>query len=198
MNKTKTKDRILLAALDLFSKKGYDDASVDLIAEAVGIKGPSIYTHFKGKEEILDSLIAMMELRYDENFGNIANLNKIPESLDEFEEDCLRRIEFTINDDEIKKVRRFCAKEQYRNAKIAALTSKHQITCNREIFSFILQKMIEEKLILPFDPDLLALELVAPITLMIEVIDREPDRLEEMWEQIHFHLSHFIHVYGRK
>ena len=57
----KTKDRILLAALDLFSVKGYDQASIDLIAEAVGIKGPSIYAHYKGKEDILESLIAMME-----------------------------------------------------------------------------------------------------------------------------------------
>ena len=47
MERIKTKDRILLAALDLFSEKGYDQASIDLIAEAVGIKGPSIYAHYK-------------------------------------------------------------------------------------------------------------------------------------------------------
>ena len=57
MEKIKTKDKILLAALDLFSERGYDEASIDLIAEAVGIKGPSIYAHYKGKEDILDSLI---------------------------------------------------------------------------------------------------------------------------------------------
>ena len=34
MERIKTKDRILLAALDLFSEKGYDQASIDLIAEA--------------------------------------------------------------------------------------------------------------------------------------------------------------------
>ena len=42
MERIKTKDRILLAALDLFSQKGYDQTSIDLIAETVGIKGPSI------------------------------------------------------------------------------------------------------------------------------------------------------------
>ena len=125
MEKIKTKDKILLAALDLFSERGYDEASIDLIAEAVGIKGPSIYAHYKGKEDILNSLIVMMEQRYDENFGNIFNLDKIPESLDEFKEDCLSHIEFTMRDTQIKKVRRFCIKEQYRDEKIAALTSKH-------------------------------------------------------------------------
>ena len=86
MERIKTKDRILLAALDLFSQKGYDQTSIDLIAETVGIKGPSIYAHYKGKEDILDSLITMMEQKYDENFGNSTNLDKIPESLDEFKE----------------------------------------------------------------------------------------------------------------
>ena len=145
MERIKTKDRILLAALDLFSEKGYDQASIDLIAEAVGIKGPSIYAHYKGKEDILDSLIAMMEQKYDENFGNSSHLDKIPESLDEFKEDCLRRVGFTMKDPQIQKVRRFCAKEQYRNEKIAALTSKHQLTGNQEMYALMLEKMMEKK-----------------------------------------------------
>ena len=78
MGKIKTKEKILLAALDLFSERGYDEASIDMIAETVGIKGPSIYAHYKGKEDILNSLIVMMEQRYDENFGNVINLDKIP------------------------------------------------------------------------------------------------------------------------
>ena len=76
MEKIKTKDRILLAALDLFSERGYDEASIDLIAEVVGIKAPSIYAHYKDKGDILDSLIAMMEQKYDENFGNSSNLDQ--------------------------------------------------------------------------------------------------------------------------
>ena len=103
MERIKTKDRILLAALDLFSEKGYDQTSIDLVAEAVGIKGPSIYAHYKGKEDILDSLIAMMEHKYDENFGNSSHFDKIPESLDEFKEDCLRRVGFTMKDPQIQK-----------------------------------------------------------------------------------------------
>lgn len=198
MKKIKTKDKILLAALDLFSEKGYDEASIDLIAEAVGIKGPSIYAHYKGKEAILDSLIAMMEQKYDENFGNSSNLDKIPESLDEFKEDCLKRIEFTMKDPQIRKVRRFCAKEQYRNKKIAALTSKHRLTGNQELYALMLEKMMEKKLIHQFDANLLALELIAPVTLMVEIADREPDRVGEVWIQIDAHLSHFIEIYGMK
>ncbi len=198
MERIKTKDRILLAALDLFSEKGYDQTSIDLVAEAVGIKGPSIYAHYKGKEDILDSLIAMMEHKYDENFGNSSHLDKIPESLDEFKEDCLRRVGFTMKDPQIQKVRRFCTKEQYRNEKIAALTSKHQLTGNQEMYALMLEKMMEKNLIRRFDANLLALEIVAPVTVMLEIADREPDRTDEMWTQIGVHLSHFVEIYGMK
>ena len=152
----------------------------------------------KGKEDILDSLITMMEQRYNENFGNSSNLDKIPESLDEFKEDCLRRVEFTMKDPQIQKVRRFCAKEQYRNEKIAALTSKHQLTGNQEMYALMLEKMMEKNLIRRFDANLLALEIVAPVTGMIEIADREPDRTDEMWTQIGVHLSHFVEIYGMK
>lgn len=196
MKKAKTKDKILLAALDLFSEKGYEDASIDLIAQAVGIKGPSIYAHYKGKEDILNSLIELMEQRYDENFGNKFNVERIPESLEEFKDDCLRRIEFTMKDTQIQKIRRFCVKEQYRDEKIAALTSKHQLTGNQEMYAVMLVKMMEKGLIQKFDPSLLALELVAPVTLLLEIADREPDRINEIRAQIDAHLSHFIKMYG--
>lgn len=196
MDQMKTRDKILLAALDLFSERGYDEASIDLIAEAVGIKGPSIYAHYKGKEDILNSLIAMMEQRYDENFGKIMNSDKIPESLDEFREDCLRHIEFIMRDTQIKKIRRFCAKEQYRDEKIAALTSKHQLTGNQEMYAFILEKMMDKGLIRRFDAKLLALELISPVTLLLGIADREPLRTNEMLTQMDAHLAHFIKVYG--
>ena len=53
-------------------------------------------------------------------------------------------------------------------------------------------------LIRRFDANLLALEIVAPVTVMIEIADREPDRTDEMWTQIGVHLSHFIEIYGMK
>ena len=196
MEKIKTKDKILLAALDLFSERGYDEASIDMIAEAVGIKGPSIYTHYKGKEDILNSLIAMMEQRYDENFGNTFNLEKIPKSLDEFKEDCLRRIEFTMKDAQIKKVRRFCNKEQYRDEKIAALTSKHQLSVNQEMYALMLEKMMEKNLIRYLDSSLLALEIEAPVSILLGIADREPDRIDEVGNRINAYLDHFITIYG--
>lgn len=45
------------AALNRFADQGYNGASLAQIAGDVGIKTPSIYAHFKGKDELFLSLI---------------------------------------------------------------------------------------------------------------------------------------------
>ena len=63
-----TKEKIFDVSLDLFSKKGYDSVSLREIAEEVGIKKSSIYSHYPSKEAILmdifDYLTNLFE--YDE------------------------------------------------------------------------------------------------------------------------------------
>ena len=48
-----TKEKIFDVSIDLFSKKGYDSVSLREIAEEVGIKKSSIYSHYPSKEAIL-------------------------------------------------------------------------------------------------------------------------------------------------
>ena len=79
-----TKEKILEKALTLFAENGYNGTSMEQIAQDVGIKAPSLYKHFKGKEDILNSLIDIAEARYEENFGSDKNIGKIPDSIDEF------------------------------------------------------------------------------------------------------------------
>lgn len=56
-----TPERILDAAILLFSDQGYGRTSMKQIAHAVGLTESAIYRHFKGKEEILEEIIAMTE-----------------------------------------------------------------------------------------------------------------------------------------
>ena len=83
MKDMSTKERIMYAALDLFSKKGYDGVGVDLIAENAGLKGPSLYRHFKGKEDIFNSMIELVASHYEEGFGLKKEQEELPESMDE-------------------------------------------------------------------------------------------------------------------
>ena len=94
-----TKEKIIFESLRLFSQKGYDGVSMREIAAAVGIKGASIYNHFKGKEEILDVLISNLENYYNEKFGFEQNNVKIPDSMDELIANAFEQINFTMNDE---------------------------------------------------------------------------------------------------
>ena len=55
-----TKEKILLEALTLFSKNSYDAITVNQIAQIVGIKAPSLYKHYRSKQEIFDAIILKM------------------------------------------------------------------------------------------------------------------------------------------
>jgi AcrR family transcriptional regulator len=58
-----TKQQIIEAAFELFCEKGYHLSMAEL-ANAVGIKTPSLYSHFSGKDEILELMINKEILRY--------------------------------------------------------------------------------------------------------------------------------------
>ena len=51
-----TRERILNVALDLFTEKGFDGASLREIAEQLGVTKAAIYYHFASKDDILMAL----------------------------------------------------------------------------------------------------------------------------------------------
>jgi AcrR family transcriptional regulator len=52
-----TRERALVAALDLFSREGYDAVSMREIAEELGVSKAALYHHFTSKQEIARELI---------------------------------------------------------------------------------------------------------------------------------------------
>ena len=129
-----TKEKILDAALSLFAENGYDGTSVEQIANVVGIKAPSLYKHYKGKEDILNALIDSAEERYEEMFGSEENIGKIPKSRDEFIKVTMERISFTIRDSKIRKIRMLLVQEQFRNERISEVTTRHQLDGIQRMF----------------------------------------------------------------
>ena len=67
-----TKEKIFDVSLDLFSRKGYDSVSLREIAEEVGIKKSSIYSHYPSKEAILMDIFEYLTnlFEYDELLNN--------------------------------------------------------------------------------------------------------------------------------
>ena len=58
MEKSNTREEILEAALDLFAVNGYEATSISQLADAVGIRKASLYSHFANKQDILDTVVA--------------------------------------------------------------------------------------------------------------------------------------------
>ena len=184
MEKMPTKDRILESALALFSEKGYDGVGVDLIAENAGIKGPSLYKHFKGKEDILDALIEKAESYYQINFGTAQNPGKTPASMDEMVEMSMNRIKFTLHDPMIKKVRKMLTMEQFRSQRIGLLTTKYNIDSVLGVYREIFRQMSADGIMRAGNPQILAMEFALPVSMLIQQIDREPEREQEILQRI--------------
>ena len=192
-----TKERILEAALTLFAENGYDGTSVEQIANIVGIKAPSLYKHFKGKEDILNALIDSAEVRYEEMFGSEKNIGKIPESREEFIKVTMGRVAFTMHDPIIRKTRMFLVQEQFRNERISEVTTRHQLDGVQKMFAKIIKEMMDKGIVKDDDPSLLAVELTAPAVLLIAQADRKPQCEKELLESIEKHVWHFCNVYMR-
>ena len=196
MHNMPTKERILYSALNLFAEKGYDGVGVDLIAEKAGIKGPSLYRHYKGKEDIFNSMMDMVTSHYAEGFGLNKNPEAYPESMDELIENSMARIKFTMKDDIIRKIRRILSMEQFRSERMAELTTKYHLENQQQMYIRIFTELMEKGVLKKDNPELLALEFISPVSLLIHMYDRQPEREEEVLDKISKHFEHFTEVYA--
>lgn len=130
MKNQNTKSRILSEALKLFAKEGYEAVNVEQIAEAVGIKAPSLYKHFKSKRAIFESILAEMERRDREQAAACdlpeESMDAAPEQYAETSIDDL--IEFTramfrhwTEDEFAASFRKMLTIEQYRSEEMSRL-----------------------------------------------------------------------------
>lgn len=182
----------MIAALDLFSQKGYNSTSVDEIAEAANMKGPNLYKYFKNKDEIFLSLHVLMEDNYRQNmFLGAENVSKI-RTAQELKEFSMKQIRFTVTNDNVRKLRKMCTIEQFRNDNLSNEASKHQFKNIREQYEAIFANLMAVGAIEKTDSDLLAMEYFAPATLMIQQCDREPERTEEIIAEIERYFDFFI------
>ena len=65
--KEKAKDRIVEAAHEVFSEKGYHDATMDDIAGRIGVSKAALYQYFRSKEDLYKAILAA-------RFRNMTNM----------------------------------------------------------------------------------------------------------------------------
>lgn len=191
-----TKERILEAALDIFSRDGYEGTNIRDIAEAVGIVKSALYRHFESKEAIWNAARDMIAAYYDEHFGSSDRLPPIPQSPDELYETTMQMVNFTIHDPRIIRMRKILNKEQFRDAETRKLASMHFLYNTEAIYTQIFTKMMEKGIMKKADPAILAFSYTAPITALIHLCDRQPEKEPEVMERLTAFIRQFITTYG--
>ncbi|OIV36072.1 hypothetical protein BIV57_18070 [Mangrovactinospora gilvigrisea] len=77
------REEILAAAARLFAARGYHGVGVDEIGGAVGITGPGLYRHFRGKKAMLaELLVGISERLLDEGTKKVAQAADPASALD--------------------------------------------------------------------------------------------------------------------
>ena len=193
-----TKERILALALEKFSQNGYAGTNVRELTASLGLVKSSMYRHFESKEEIWNSLLDEMIAYYDERFGSPEHLPPVPDSLDDLLAMTMHMVDFTIHDEKIVMVRKLLTIEQFRDDRARDLATKHFLTGLKEMFTHIFAGMMDKGLLLRDDPAMLAFAYTAPISALIHLCDREPEKTDAAIAQVEAFSRHFIKVYGAK
>ena len=191
-----TKERILAAALEMFSQNGYAGTNIRELTASLGLVKSSMYKHFKSKEEIWNTLLDEMIVYYAERFGSSAKSPPVPDSPEGLVEMTMRMVKLTIRDEKISKTRKVLTLEQFRDERARELATKHFLTGLTDMFTPVFRSMMEKGLLRKDDPAMLAFAYTAPISALIHLCDREPEKTEEAIRQIEAFSRHFIKTYA--
>ena len=203
MRQEDTKQRILDKALELFSAQGYDAVSMGQIAAAVGIKAPSLYNHFPGKQAIFDALVASTAAQYEADTGkldiHVQNVARDIPAFTEITEDALfekvRQIfEYSLHNETISRFRRMMTIEQFRSPELAALYSARYVERVVRYHAGIFRALIAAGEIAAEEPEALAMLYVAPVLTLIGVCDRQPEREGECLQKLRTHVRLFFRM----
>lgn len=201
--KGNTKQEILDAALELFSVHGFEATSISQLAEAVGIRKASLYSHFESKQAILDALIRITLEEYGKHsiFANADGddpaytADKEALTPDMAAQMFIGHIRYILHDPQISKVRRLLTIEQFQNPQISHLQTKQNYTDPMDYFTGLVRFLIRQGRLVDSDPEIMAAQLCLPISVWIGLCDREPEREGEVMQLIERHVRQFFKLY---
>ena len=193
-----TKEKILAAALEMFSRNGYGGTNIRELSSSLGLVKSGVYKHYESKEAIWDALLDQIIAYYADHFGSAGHLPPVPDSLEELTWLTMHMVDITVHDEKIIMTRKVLTLEQYRDNRARELATKHFLTGLTEMFTRIFTGMMDKGLIRRDDPAMLAFAYTSPISALIHLCDREPDKTEDATAQIEAFSRHFIATYGVK
>ena len=184
----------------LFSTQGYEATSISQIAEAVGIRKASLYSHFDSKQAILDALVNVVLEECSKNslFSKQGQENGavFPGNCEEVEDIVKRQVSYILHDPFICRARKMLTIEQFRNAKLAFLQTQQNYSDIMQYFSALMKELTERGVLSGSDPEIMAAQFCLPINVWINLCDREPSLEEEVTALIERHIRQFFALYA--
>ncbi len=205
MEKSNTREEILEAALDSFSVNGYEATSISQLADAVGIRKASLYSHFANKQEILDTVVETVLKGYAQHsiFAHADwddpafTKDKADRSAEDVAKQVQGQIRYILHDPYISRGRKMLTIEQFRNTELARLQTKQNYEDVMHYFEGLMRFLIREDILKDADPEIMAAQFSSPITVWINLCDREPEREEEVLELVRKHITQFFEIYRK-
>ena len=203
MDRGNTKQEILKASLELFSVQGFEATSISQIADAVGIRKASLYSHFDSKQAILDAIVKEVLQQYGEHsiFAR-ANWEKDADNLPLTADEAVRMIQgqirYILHDPAISRARKMLVIEQFQNPELAKLQTKQNYSDVLGYFTGLIKCLIQKGVLAEDDPEIMAAQFCLPISVWINLCDREPEREQEVMELVERHIRQFFRLYARK
>ncbi len=195
---SESKKRILQAALELFSHNGVEATSVGMIADRVGIRKASLYSHFDSKQDIFDTLNTIADEYYEKrsyipHYKELAVSSNVECIIQQVKEE----LTFVMHDDFISKTRRMLTIEQFRMEDLGRAQEQRTYKDIMDCYSALIRAWMDSGLIRRDDVQLLAMEFVSPISMQMFRVDRNPAVEAEAMTLIEKHIRHFFSVYGK-
>ena len=129
-----TKEKILLAALDLFAQDGYQAVSVSQIAGKLGITKGALYRHYQNKRDIFDHILSRMAQQDARQAADFSlpegTVSQMPDayrqsSLSQLVAFSYAQLLYWTQDDFAAPFRRLLTLEQYRDREMGALYQQY-------------------------------------------------------------------------
>lgn len=190
-----TRRRALDAALEIFARKGYEGACVGDVAEALGIKPPSLYKYFRGKDDLYAALLEEADAHFQDLWAatqtRLERLEHMavqagaltPERL---EEDGGGWFFAQLADDPYSCYRRLSAGRACLWERPVAL------------FEALFDRLIRQDILRRGDPHVMAVEFVAPLVQLWQLRDYRPDQAQACAEEARQHLRQFHRVFAHR
>ena len=131
------KKEILIVALHLFARDGYEAVSVSQIAGELDMTKGALYRHYKSKRDIFECIVRRME----QQDGEQARENEVPEesiektpeeyqnvSFDDFVEYSKSMFEYWTEDDFASSFRKMLTIEQFRSEEMQNLYQQYLVS----------------------------------------------------------------------